>query len=58
MIFGVIKGGGVWRSTCAFELCPLYKDPKLMAEEEFKEEFSKRLLYAKIGAKRKVGTPK
>jgi hypothetical protein len=58
MIFGLIKDGGIWRSKCAVELCTLYKDPKLMAEEEFKEEFSKRLLYAKIGGKRKVGTPK
>lgn len=32
MIFGLIKDGGVWRSKCAFELCTLYKDPKLMAE--------------------------
>jgi hypothetical protein len=54
MIFGLIKDGGVWRNICAFELCTLYKDPQLMAEEEF----SKRLLYAKIGGKRKVGTPK
>jgi len=54
MIFGLIKYDGVWRSKCAIELCTLYKDPKLTAEEEF----SKRMLCAKIGGKKKMGTQK